>query len=444
MGVVFALATPAGQSPICVFRVTGAGCLDSLQKILDTRVDKARMFYKRNLFWEGLFIDSVGVVFFESPSSFTGEDSFEIYAHGSLPIMSQLVSVFEGCGFAEAAPGEFSFRAFENNKISLVEAESINDLIRCGSKNEASAISSVFSGQFESQIESLSERIDVLRVLVEGAIDFSDEDEDFDSLLSSVLPKLSLLLDDLVAFFNGFAFREEVFTRKKVVLVGPPNVGKSSMFNRLLGQERSIVSNAPGTTRDFISSGFLAEGVSFDLVDTAGMHTTKNEVESSGISFTKKELENADGAVIVVDHRTLNELDELRETVVLYGVKSVLVVLNKADLGIQKKFPGLSVSTLTGENFFKLRRRLVDLVSDQSLDKNQTFMVRKRCSSLFDSCIGHLKDAQNKLGGSEFSEVADIVAEDLRLCRASLDEVVGKKLPDDVLGEIFSTFCIGK
>ena len=210
MSTIFALATPVGQSPICVFRVTGPGCLASLREILDSDVDKARVFYKRGLVWRESFIDTVGLVFFESPSSFTGEDSFEVYAHGSLPIMSKIVSVFEGCGFTEAGPGEFSLRAFKNNKISLVEAESINDLIRCGSNNEAAAISSVFSGRFESQINSLSERIDSLRVLVEGAIDFSDEDEDFESHLSTVLPELGLLLDDLVAFFGSFAFREEV------------------------------------------------------------------------------------------------------------------------------------------------------------------------------------------------------------------------------------------
>lgn len=444
MGTIFALATPVGQSPICVFRVTGPGCLTFLSKILDSNVDKARVFYKRELVWQGSFVDVVGLVFFESPSSFTGEDSFEIYAHGSLPIISKIVSVFEGCGFIEAGPGEFSLRAFKNNKISLVEAESINDLIRCGSNNEAAAISSVFSGRFESQINSLSERIDGLRVLVEGAIDFSDEDEDFESHLSSVLPELGLLLDDLVAFFGGFAFREEVFARKKVVLVGPPNVGKSSIFNRLLGFERSIVSGTPGTTRDFISSGFLSDGFSFDLIDTAGLRITKDEIESSGISFAKKEIEGADGVVIVVDHETLGELDKLRETVASCGVKNIHVVLNKSDLKKNKSFSGHYISALTGENFFKLRSTLAGLVSDQPLDKNQTFMVRKRCSFLFDSCVEHLKNAISKLEDDGFSEVADIVAEDLRLCRSSLDEVVGKKLPDDVLGDIFSTFCIGK
>jgi len=444
MGTIFALATPVGQSPICVFRVTGPGCLTSLCEILDSDVDKARLFYKRSLVWQGSFVDTIGLVFFESPSSFTGEDSFEVYAHGSLPIMSKIVSVFEGCGFTEAGPGEFSLRAFKNNKISLVEAESINDLIRSGSSNEAAAISSVFSGRFESQINTLSERIDSLRVLVEGAIDFSDEDEDFESHLSSVLPKFGLLLDDLVAFFGGFAFREEVFSRKKVVIVGPPNVGKSSIFNRLLGFERSIVSDTPGTTRDFIASGFMSEGFSFDLIDTAGLRVTKDDIESSGISFAKKELKEADGVVIVVDYKTLGELDDLRETVVSCGVENIHVVLNKSDLKKPKNFPGHYISALTGENFFKLRNTLADLVSDQPLDKNQSFMVRKRCSFLFESCIEHLKNAINKLENDGFSEAADIVAEDLRLCRSSLDEVVGKKLPDDVLGDIFSTFCIGK
>ena len=174
------------------------------------------------------------------------------------------------------------------------------------------------------------------------------------------------------------------------------------------------------------------------------MRITKDEIESSGISFAKKELKEADGVVVVVDHKTLGELDNLRETVVSCGVKNIYVVLNKSDLEKPKNFSGHYISALTGENFFKLRNALADLVSDQPLDKNQSFMVRKRCSFLFESCVEHLKNAISKMENDGFSGVADIVAEDLRLCRSSLDEVVGKKLPDDVLGEIFSTFCIGK
>ena len=179
MSVIYALATPPAQSAICVFRVSGKGCLDALPELFSSQLVEPRYFYKTEMLSKGNFVDSVAVVFFKGPKSFTGEDSFEVYAHGGLAVMSKVVEAFDGVGFEEAEPGEFSKRAFLNNKMSLSQAEAVSDLISASSKEEASKVSLVLRGDFESKVFDFSGRLDALRVLVEGEIDFTDEDEVF-------------------------------------------------------------------------------------------------------------------------------------------------------------------------------------------------------------------------------------------------------------------------
>ena len=210
MSVIYALATPPAKSAICVFRVSGKGCLDALPKLFNSRLVEPRYFYKTEMVSKGFFVDSVAVVFFKGPKSFTGEDSFEVYAHGGLAVMSKVVEAFDGVGFEEAEPGEFSKRAFLNNKMSLSQAEAVSDLISASSKEEASKVSLVLRGDFESKIFDFSGRLDALRVLVEGEIDFTDEDEVFIQNLKS----LSVMC---LAFQLSFqALRAPVLQRRKV------------------------------------------------------------------------------------------------------------------------------------------------------------------------------------------------------------------------------------
>ena len=187
MSVIYALATPPAQSAICVFRVSGKGSLEALPKLFSSVLVEPRYFYKTEMFNKGSFVDSVAVVFFKEPKSFTGEDGFEVYAHGGLAVMTKVVEAFDAVGFEEAQPGEFSKRAFLNNKISLSQAEAVSDLISASSQEEASRVSLVLSGDFESRVFDFSGRLDALRVLVEGEIDFTDEDEVFVQNLACLL-----------------------------------------------------------------------------------------------------------------------------------------------------------------------------------------------------------------------------------------------------------------
>ena len=242
MSVIYALATPPAQSAICVFRVSGKGCLDALPELFSSQLVEPRYFYKTEMLSKGDFVDSVAVVFFKGPKSFTGEDSFEVYAHGGLAVMSKVVEAFDGVGFEEAEPGEFSKRAFLNNKMSLSQAEAVSDLISASSKEEASKVSLVLRGDFESKVFDFSGRLDALRVLVEGEIDFTDEDEVFVQNLEELGSDVSRLSVEFSSFAGACSSTKDGLNKPRVLIAGPPNSGKSSLFNALLSRDRSIVS----------------------------------------------------------------------------------------------------------------------------------------------------------------------------------------------------------
>ena len=263
MHPVFALATPPAKSAICIFRVSGDGCLEGLSKIIKNKGFEPGCFYVRGFYNGDRLVDKAGLLVFKGPNSYTGEDSFEVYAHGSLAVMSSFVTLFKSVGFDEAAGGEFTKRAFLNNKMSLNEAEALADFIDATDDKEAVLSGSSLFGDLSSNISSFADEIDQIRVQIEAEIDFSDEGNEYmdQGLVDS--------LDNLVNRFNSFisgCVNKNMFSQKNnVLLIGPVNSGKSSVFNRLLGFERAIVSNTPGTTRDIISSELFYESSVFSI-----------------------------------------------------------------------------------------------------------------------------------------------------------------------------------
>ena len=299
MSVVFALATPPAKSAICVFRVSGAGCLGGLSKLINGSGYSVGSFHVKSFFGVSGLIDRAGLIVFEGPNSYTGEDSFEVYAHGGLGVMSSFVSAFKGVGFEEAAGGEFTKRAFLNNKISLQEAEAVVDLIDAVDEKEVALAGRSLFGGLSSDIVDLAESIDLLRVRVEAEIDFSDEgNEYFDGTL---LDDLLVVKNNVVSFISGCINKKSYFRKNNILLVGPVNSGKSSVFNRLLGFERAIVSDVPGTTRDIVNGELFYESNSFSVFDSAGLRDTSDVVEGVGIKNTLNEIKSADLVVGVFE-----------------------------------------------------------------------------------------------------------------------------------------------
>ena len=437
MSVVFALATPPAKSAICVFRVSGSGCLDKLKTLTGSVPQKPRTFYLRPfLDKNGNLVDTVGLVFFRGPDSYTGEDSFEVYAHGGLGVMALVVDVFKDIGFDEAAPGEFTKRAFLNNKISLNEAESVVDVIDSSNAESVYLSSSSLSGSFTKNIVEFSEKIDFYRVRVEGEIDFSDEGEDF--MDSSLESDLQTMIRSFSFFVDGCVSKKNYSVKNKILFVGPVNSGKSSVFNRLLGFERALVSNIAGTTRDLVESELFYNNTSFSLSDSAGIRETKDEIESKGIDLTLEQIGAADVVVGIFDSSDSGVINSFSD---LVKNKKYITVYNKLDLGVPRSggFDCL-VSAKTGEGFNELKDVLADAFKVCE-NNDYTYLVRDRHISLFNSSLENLRNALLKIKNVEGLE---LVAEDLRLARKSLDDVVGVKTSDSLLGDIFSSFCIGK
>ena len=437
MSVVFALATPPAKSAICVFRVTGNGCHKSLKKIFSRSSFTPNRFYVEILQSKRGAIDKVGVVVFKGPKSYTGEDSFEVHAHGGLAVMSEVVDLFRDLGFDEAAGGEFTKRAFLNNKITLDEAEAVSDIIDSTDRRGVVLSNGVMFGGFSEKVLVFSEAIDSIRVRVEGEIDFSDEGNNYFD--ESLVRDLESLMVDFGLFVGACVNKKLSDEKNNIVLVGPVNSGKSSTFNRLLGFERSIVSETPGTTRDMISSELFFESNVFNVVDTAGVRETFDAIEKRGIDISISEIKNSDLVLGVFEGGDIHSVDFFKK---LCGEKKFISIQNKIDVNLANNSGfDCCVSAKTGVGFDVLIKMINDNFKPSSMKKNHKYLIKDRHEKLFRSVV---KDLQKAIDGFKSNTSLELVAEDLKNARSHLDEVVGVKFSDSLLGDIFESFCIGK
>ena len=436
MSVVFALATPPSKSAICVFRISGRGSLEALSLFFKNPPKDPNYFYVKDFVYKGSVVDRVGVIFFKSPKSYTGEDSFEIHGHGSLGVMGVLTKAFLEAGFEEAGPGEFTKRAFINEKISLNEAESVVDIINSSSEVDLFLTNKSLSGVFSKEIALFANGIDVLRTRVEGEIDFSDEDEVF--LDAGLLDDHKKIVCDFSLFVSGCSSRSLLVNKNKVLLIGPPNSGKSSIFNKILGYERALVSGVPGTTRDLIDSEVFFENNSLVVFDSAGLRDGAEDVEAHGIEKTKDEINKSDLIVVVLEKYDLKLIDYYEN---LLKNKEIIWVLNKIDLGY-KKYDNFDcfVSAKTGKGVKNLKNIIGGFFPNHRADPS-SYLINERQSGLLKSCLENLTLS---LGFLEQEENIDLSAEHLKHARSNLDNFVGVKTSDKLLGDIFNSFCVGK
>jgi len=436
MSVVFALATPPAKSAICVFRVSGSGCLKKLKDLFNKDGFEFGRFYVSDLFYKKDIIDRVGLIVFKGPNSYTGEDSFEIYAHGGLGVMSSIVGAFKGVGFDEAPGGEFTKRAFLNNKISLNEAEAVSDLIDSTDEQGVVLSSRSLFGELSKRVVSFSEEIDSIRVRVEGDIDFSDEDNEY--IDGSMVKDLKNLCNRFDSFVAGCVNKRLGYEKNRILLIGPVNSGKSSVFNRLLGFERAIVSNTPGTTRDLISSELFYEASSFSVFDSAGIRNTKDKIEEAGIAASLSQINDADLVLIVFEDYDVAALDRFKG---LCGDKPFINIQNKIDINKPNNSFDCCVSAKSGAGFDTLKSLIISAFNMGAKKDDFNFIIRDRHEALFKRVV---LDLNKSLAGLSGGESIELVAEDLKNARSHLDEMVGKKFSDSLLGDIFNDFCIGK
>ena len=352
--------------------------------------------------------------------------------------MSLIVDLFDSKGFDQASPGEFTKRAFINDKINLNEAESLSDFIESASSREVFLSGASLFGDLSKKLSDFSERINSLRVRVEAEIDFSDEGQDFmDGSLSN---DLSLLIEDFGSFVSLCINKREYSNNKNIVLVGPTNSGKSSIFNRLLGYERAIVTDAHGTTRDMISSEVFFQSNKFSIFDSAGIRETEDVIEKKGIETSIKKISDADLVLGVFEKKDASLVSSFKK---MCDKGSFFIIQNKIDINSSDtSFFDCCVSAKTGEGFNSLKNLVVSFFEkNKKNSKDSQYLIRDRHVKLFNQVT---KDLDIALKGLNESKSLELVAEDLKNARSGLDEILGKKFSDSLLGDIFSSFCIGK
>ena len=456
---IIALATASGAGAIAVLRVSGPKAISVSNTLFKSIHDKNLLNQPTHTIHLGHIVDGdrvldeVLVSIYKNPQSYTGEDVVEISCHGSSYIQQEILQLFIRNGCRSANPGEFTLRAFLNGKMDLSQAEAVADLIASDSAAAHQIAMQQMRGGFSSEIKKLREELLNFASLIELELDFSEEDVEFadrrqfEDLLQRIVKVLKYLID---SFSTGNVIKNGV----PISIIGAPNVGKSTLLNALLNEDKAIVSNIAGTTRDAIEDELIIEGIKFRFIDTAGIRHTDDTVESIGIKKTFAKMAESQVIIQLIDASLISKantadiLASLVETKAQYPEKETLVVLNKMDLAdkalLSKVFSELEplhMSAKTGTGVELLKTKLLDMVHMGKLQNNDTIITNARH---YDALRLALENIQKVQVGMQTGLSGDLLAIDIREALYHFGRITGEISTDDLLGNIFANFCIGK
>src|SRR5690554_1282179 len=455
---IVALATPSGTGAVAIIRISGPEAIAIANGVFrsvknkDLTKQKTHTIHLGHILDGNKTLDQVLVSIFKNPNSYTGEDVVEISCHGSTFIQQQIIQLLlrKGCRMAQA--GEFTLRSFLNGKMDLSQAEAVADLIN--SDNEASHQIAMqqMRGGFSNEIAKLREELLNFASLIELELDFAEEDVEFAdrTQFKDLLNRIEFVLKRLI---DSFAVGNVIKNGIPVAIVGEPNVGKSTLLNALLNEERAIVSDIAGTTRDTIEDELVIDGIGFRFIDTAGIRETKDVVESIGIQKTFEKIDQAQLVLFLVENSRAKDIEglkrEIEEIKNKYPQKTLLVIMNKMDLLSENEISDLTseilnlilISAKNKEGIDALKNQLMRLVNTGALRNNETIVTNTRH---YDSLLKALEEIQKVQYGLDMGISADLMAIDIRQALFYFGEITGQVTNDELLGNIFANFCIGK
>tara|TARA_Y100000590_G_scaffold428640_1_gene540201 strand:+ start:198 stop:1529 length:1332 start_codon:yes stop_codon:yes gene_type:complete len=441
---IYALSSGPGISGIAVIRVSGKHTAEVIKKLTNEKLPDPRVATLRKFNKNGSkeMIDEGVILWFPAPNSYTGEDLAEFHVHGSRAVINAMhnaISKIKNCRLAE--PGEFTKRSFQNGRINLLKAESIADLISSETEIQRKQAVKIMSGKSSEKFNMWREKLLKILSHIEAKIDFPDEDLP-KNILSKIHETSKQIEKEIKKTLNDHGVGERIREGFKIAIVGPPNSGKSSLLNYLSKRDAAIVSEIAGTTRDVIETHLNLDGYPVIISDTAGIRSSKNEIEKKGIKIALKRAQDADLKLVIISAKNPNFTSVLKG---LLTKKSILVV-NKSDLikgkfkNKLKKYKPILVSIKKGSNLNKLIFKIKSKLKNQFTTSEDILITRERHRQNLINCVNHLEKFQQKKSADEF----DKAAEDLRLATRHLGMIVGKVDVEELLGSIFNDFCIGK
>ena len=441
---IYALSSGPGVSGIAVIRISGSEASNVVKLITgedppEPRVSNLKKFNKIST---SELIDEGLLLWFPGPESYTGEDMAEMHVHGSIAVVRSMLhqlSKVENCRLAE--PGEFTKLAFQNGKINLLKAESISDLISAETEIQRQQAIKIMSGKSSDKFNSLREKLLKILSNVEAKIDFPEDDLPED-MIKNIKIDSEKIRNQIEKILDDQKVGERIREGFKIAIIGPTNAGKSSLLNYLSNRDVAIVSEIAGTTRDVIEAHLNLDGYPVVISDTAGIRDSQDEIEKKGIKLALKRAEDADLNIIVIEPKSVDFAGFLND---LVSEKSIIVI-NKIDLGFKNisqqisKFNPIFLSIKNETNLDELINRIKDKLKNKFISSNETLITRERHRQSLEACVQNLKNFEEKNSQEDF----DKAAEDLRLATRHLGMIVGKVDVEEILGSIFSDFCIGK
>jgi len=460
---IIALATSSGVGAIAVIRLSGDKSIEIVNQFFQSKFGnkdlnkvKTHTIHLGNIVENNRVIDEVLVSIFKNPNSYTGENVVEISCHGSIYIQQEILQLFLKNDIRHADPGEFTLRAFVQGKMDLSQAEAVADLIASDSKASHQIAIQQMRGGFSKEIASLRQQLLNFASLIELELDFSEEDVEFADRkqFQELIQKITRVLKSLI---DSFAFGNVLKNGIPVAIVGEPNVGKSTLLNTLLNEEKAIVSEIAGTTRDAIEDELIIDGVTYRFIDTAGIRETQDIIENIGIKKTFENIEKAqlvlhlfDGSKFQISGFRFKELEsKIEELNRKYPDKKIITIVNKSDLLTNKKISNLKsqisnllfLSAKNKTGIDTLTKNLTNLANTGILSNNQTIVSNSRHFEALNNALNSLNEVQK---GIDENVSSDLFAIDIRQALFYLGLITGEITTDDLLGNIFANFCIGK